>query len=486
LCISTENRPGLLPTALALGLIGACLAGEAAVLHTGIDDLDEGYFVQQALRVLHGQVPYRDFQTLYTPGLVTLHALMFWALGGPYVLAPRVVALVARAALAIVLYTLTRPLVRQPVWAAAPSLFLLVGLDDAPERWEPHPGWLSTLFAVLATWCVARGPIGRPPAMRWLVGSGLAAGVAYLFKQNTGAFMLAAILVWGAFGSPEWRKRVLVPLAAFAAITLVWLVPLLIVLQGHFALLGEFVGAINQAGLGSPAEPSIGIPLLCLAGGLWLARRFGSGPDARLRWYLLAGSALFCTQYPRMDTLHLAWSAPLLLVVGAVALDRVRPVAAALGVVLGAFLLTGPLLAARVELIRQPLVAIENVRFASDLEVPAPTAADLQGVVADIQLRTQPGEPIFVYPTSPLLYALAERPNPTRFDHLNPGAATPSQIAGIIADLEAAHLRVVVISDFWQTAWGPPGPNAPLEAWLDSRFTEVARYGAYRVLVPGL
>ena len=82
-----------LAPALGLGLIGACLLGEAAVLRIGIDDLDEGYFVQQAARVLHGQVPYRDFQTLYTPGLVSLHALIFSTIGGPYVLAPRAVAL---------------------------------------------------------------------------------------------------------------------------------------------------------------------------------------------------------------------------------------------------------------------------------------------------------------------------------------------------------------------------------------------------------
>src|SRR6266700_515460 len=181
-----------LPAVLALGLIGGCLIGEAAALRVGIDDLDEGYFVQQAVRVLHGQLPYRDFQTLYTPGLVTLHALIFAALGGPYVLGPRALALLARAALAIALYALTRPLVRSPLWAAAPSLFLLVGLDDAPERWEPHPGWLSTLFAVLAAGCLGHRPA---PPTGWLIGGGLAAGMAYLFKQNTGVLSLVAIVV---------------------------------------------------------------------------------------------------------------------------------------------------------------------------------------------------------------------------------------------------------------------------------------------------
>jgi hypothetical protein len=468
----------LLP-AWPLCLIGACLLAEAATLRIGIDDLDEGYFVQQAARVLHGQVPYRDFQTLYTPGLVSLHALVFWALGGPYVVAPRVLALLARAGLAVALYALARPLVRRPVWAAAPSLFLLLGLDDAPQRWEPHPGWLSTLFAVVAAWCLGHGP-----ALRWLITSGLAAGVAYVFKQNTGAFSLLAIVLWGVFRAERRWRRVLVPLAAFAAVTVVWLAPLLVVLHGQLGLLGSFVGAVNQAGLSSDAEPSIAIPLLCLLGGFWLSLK--DRTDARVRWYLLAGAALLGTQYPRMDTLHLAWSVPLLLVVGAVALDRVRPVVAAVALVLGAFLLTGPLLSSRIDLVRLPLVTLAELPLASDVAVPARTAADLQGVVADIQRRTQPGEPIFVYPSSPLLYALAERPNPTPFDHLNPGSATAAQIDGVIADLEAANVKLVVISDYWQAAWGPPGGNVPLEAWLDRRFAEVARYGAYRVLLPGL
>jgi hypothetical protein len=477
----------VLPAALALGLIGACLLGEAAVLRTGIDDLDEGYFVQQAARVLHGQVPYRDFQTLYTPGLITLHALVFGALGGPYVMAPRALALLARAALASALYVLTRPVVRRPLWAAAPGLFLLVAFDDAPERWEPHPGWLSTLFAVLAAWCVARSQVSgvdQRTALRFLIGSGLAAGFAYLFKQNTGAFILAAIGLWGTFGTQDRFSRTLVPLAAFAALTLAWLIPLLVVLHGDVSSLGEFVGAVNQAGLAAPPEASMGIPLLCLAGGVWLARRRGA--DARLRWYLLGGAALFCSEYPRMDTLHLAWSAPLLLVVGAMALDRVRSLTVALAIVLGAFLLTGRTLASRLDLIQQPRVPISDVGPAFGVEAPPRTAADLQAVTADIQRRTQPVEPIFVYPTSPLLYALAERPNPTQFDHLNPGAASPSQIGGVIADLEAAQVRVIVISEYWLIAWGPPGPNARLQVWLDSRFVEVARYGAYRVLVPGL
>jgi hypothetical protein len=271
-----------------------------------------------------------------------------------------------------------------------------------------------------------------------------------------------------------------------------WLAPLLVAVDGQFALLGGFVGAVDQAGLISPPEWPVLVPLVSLAGGVWLA---SSNPLAvqrqvdskRVRWYLLAGLAIFGTQYPRMDTLHLAWSAPLLLVVGAAVLDRLRPAAAGLAA-LGLLVLSWPVLTARLSsLVDRPLVPIgTSVPFAAGLEVPRPTASDLQGIVADIQARTRPGEPIFVYPTSPLLYVLADRPNPTRFDHLNPGAANPRQIEAVIGDLEAANLKLVVISDFWQAVWGPPGPNAALEAWLASRFVEVSRFGAYRVLAARL
>jgi hypothetical protein len=126
------------------------------------------------------------------------------------------------------------------------------------------------------------------------------------------------------------------------------------------------------------------------------------------------------------------------------------------------------------------------VPFANGLRAPAATASDLRDIVAEVQQRTQPGDPIFVYPSSPLLYAVAERPNPTRFDHLNPGAADHGQIQQIIADLSNAHVQIVIVSDFWVGAWGPPGANEVLVDWIDAHFTQVAQFHAYRVLAASL
>jgi hypothetical protein len=462
----------------ALALILACLAAEAALLTVGIDDLDEGYFVQQATRVLHGQVPYRDFHTLYSPGLAYLHALVFATLGGPSLVATRVVALLGRAGLAIVLYAMARPLVRQPLWAALPGVFLLIGLDDAPERWEPHPGWLSTMFAVLAAWTLSARPSTRSFAM-----AGSLAAAAYVFKQNTGVFILAAVVLtmFLCRSSPitdrlGWRAAAWQPVAAmagFAAVTATWLVPLLVALQGDLSRLGVLVGAVDQASLFYAPEITSLIPLACIAAGLSLWR------DTRLRWYLIAGIALLGTQYPRMDTLHLAWSAPLLLVVGAAALDRLGPLFA-VPALLGLALLAAPMVAARLDYVGQPRASIGGV------EAPERTADELHAVVADIQQRTEPGQSIFVYPTSPLLYVLADRPNPTRFDHLNPGAASAADIDALIDDIRRSDVQLIVTSDFWRNAWGPSPANAPLEAHIAQSFEEVARHGSYRVHAPRL
>ncbi|HET6316124.1 MAG TPA: hypothetical protein VFG86_06685 [Chloroflexota bacterium] len=444
--------------------MAACVLLEVVLLPIGLDDLDDGYFAQQAMRIVHGQIPYRDFESLYTPGLAYVHSALFSVLGGPFMLAPRVLSLAFRVTLAALLYVLARPLVRQPLWAALPSAVVLLGFDAAPTRWEPHPGWPSTVLCVLTAWCAAHSG-----SRRWLIGSGLAAGAAYAFKQNAGALILLALVL-------HFRRRAPLPLLGFAAITLMWLVPLTVAIDGRVERLAPFVGAVNQAGLASPPEPTVAIPVACLIGGI-LCRG-----DRRERWYLLAGACLLATQYPRADTVHLAWSAPLLLVVGASVLSRLR-LPYALGLLGAAVILCLPSLRVRFDSVRQASTTLIGVPYANGLRAPAETWADLINIVAEIQKRTVAGEPIFVYPTSPLLYVLAERPNPTRFDHLNPGAATATQIEQTIATLDSENVKLVVESAFWQAAWGPPGNNVPLEAWLDARFHEVARFGPYSIRV---
>jgi hypothetical protein len=455
---------------LALAILGLCLVAEVLVLPVGIDDLDEGYFVQHGVRIVHGEVPYRDFESLYTPGLDYLHAALFAALGGPYLLAPRALSLLFRAGVVVMLYVLARRVVKNPLLAALPGVFLLLGFDAAPDRWEPHPGWPSTFFALVAVWAAV-----HPLTRGWLILAGVSAALTFAFKQNAGVFIFLALAIRTL---PNWRALAIMS-AAFAVTTALWLLPLLIAIDGRLELLKPFVGAVNQGGLFSPPEPIVIIPILCLVGGIALAR---TSRDPTVRWYVLAGAALLLTQYPRSDAVHLAWSAPLLLVLGTLALTTVRPLAATI-LVLWAAVLCQPVIEYRARTVAEATTTIVGIPFANFLRVPAGTWSDLLNTIAEVQHRTPPGAPILVYPSSPLIYALADRRNPTRFDHLNPGAATREQIGQVIADAERADVQLAVVSDFWRAAWGPPGDNAALEDWLFGNFREVARFGAYRVFV---
>jgi hypothetical protein len=177
------------PDRLALGAIVACLAVELALTPIGLDVVDEGYFANQAVRVVHGEVPYRDFDTLYTPGLLYLNAGLFALFGGPHIIALRLLAWAGRVALAVSLYVLARPLAR-PFWAAVPALFVLLGLDTAPMFWWPHPGWLSAAGTAIVVRSLARLPaLSESRRPRWLFFVGASIGLVFAFKQNAGVFL---------------------------------------------------------------------------------------------------------------------------------------------------------------------------------------------------------------------------------------------------------------------------------------------------------
>src|SRR6266498_4666019 len=87
-----------------------------------VDLIDEGYFADLADRVARGQLPYRDFATVYTPALHYLHAWAFGLLGRDLVSMGLVLVMV-KSVLAALLYLLGRRLV-PPAFAALPVLLL--------------------------------------------------------------------------------------------------------------------------------------------------------------------------------------------------------------------------------------------------------------------------------------------------------------------------------------------------------------------------
>ena len=110
-------------------------------------------------------------------------------------------------------------------------------------------------------------------------------------------------------------------------------------------------------------------------------------------------------------------------------------------------------------------------------------AASLLAAARFAAAETDPGEPIFVYPSSPMLYVMTNRPNPTRFAHLYPGAASADELRQITTTLDQIPVRVVVVSTAALSFWGPAAANEPLESYLAHTYRDIARFGEYRVLI---
>jgi hypothetical protein len=331
-------------------LVLAALTGIVAVYawsgHFWVDLVDEGYFLDLGQRVLNGALPYRDFTTYYTPGIFYLFAAAF-KLFGTNLLVIRYLMAVLRGLCALLLYALTR---RVAPWPLAWLPFVLIFLFDAwPIETEPHPSWPSLVACLFTMECVVRHL--RTRRLYWLALAGAAAGLAYYFKQNIGAFtaiglggyvllrpragvgiwlrtsqtafvigtallvtvvmregldplafaglwlpvmVILGLLMYRAVReAPEADGSVLadtlVSGGSFSLVTAAWLAPLMVALGPGQTPLGLFVGEVDQASIATAfADFTPGIPPLLLAV-IWISAALVV--RRQTRWQVLAIAA---------------------------------------------------------------------------------------------------------------------------------------------------------------------------------------------------
>jgi hypothetical protein len=214
-----------------------------------------------------------------------------------------------------------------------------------------------------------------------------------------------------------------------------------------------------------------------------------------LPYFVLFGGLTSLTMYPRADLLHSIVSSPAALVAGAGALALVcgkfagwrRNVLIATLVLLPVAAVA-PQAASRVASLVTPEDTGKRLDYASlgidtaPVLVPRVSGEDMRNVVNYLDAGTPPGSPIFVYPVAPLFYFLADRPNPTPFDHFLPGTLTSADFDEVIADLQAAKPRYVIWDDFGVHAWQTDPANRPLSDYIWSCYHEVTAFHPYLVL----
>ena len=191
-----SEAPAVYPLRVADAALAVSLLVVAAVLFGTLFNRESvlsyaiGYNLYGAERVLEGEVPYRDFHTLYPPATVYLNAAIFKVLG--ISLYGALLGVMVFKVLTTVMLFLCGRIVMPRAWALAAAAFSLFWLrPNGPFKAVPmHYGALFlavALFSILSY--VTRGNRG------YLVAAGAAIGVLALFKHNIGAYALIGSLV---------------------------------------------------------------------------------------------------------------------------------------------------------------------------------------------------------------------------------------------------------------------------------------------------
>ena len=189
--------------------------------------LDEGSTAAQAMRVLRGELIYRDFFTVVTPFSYYTVAWLFKAFG-EQLMVLRWAALATGVGIAFTALLITRRIAAWPFAAAAALMTTVWGwFLVAPNFYS----WEAALLSLIALACYVYGS----PSPRWLIAAGIATGVTAMTKQNIGAYTAAGLFVtiwasriyddrWDVNGRIKMSAQFIAGMCVPVIPTLLWLI----------------------------------------------------------------------------------------------------------------------------------------------------------------------------------------------------------------------------------------------------------------------
>jgi hypothetical protein len=173
-------------------LVGFVL--QLVVMNFVVLPYDEGLSLYGAVRVLHGQLPYRDFWTMYGPGEFYVLAGAF-RLFGVYALWGRVLFLAVNSVSLAAVFYVAEELTQRLWWSLGTAAVVFVWLSSVGSYEFPvYPA--LTLILIAAVLMLRRWRDGGP---RWAIYAGLALGIAALFRHDLALYALVALCIAAVF-----------------------------------------------------------------------------------------------------------------------------------------------------------------------------------------------------------------------------------------------------------------------------------------------
>src|SRR5688572_13977398 len=189
-----RSRPTTSSRRWLIGMLVVSGSYLAPLLTRGWFPHDDGALGQMAERVLHGEVPHRDFDDPYTGLLTYLHAAAF-AIAGIRLPVLRAPLFLGTLLWLVSVFAISRR-ITSPRTAAVVSLVALAW--SVPNYPASMPSWYNLFCATfgaaaLIRWMETRGIL-------WLLLAGLAGGISVLIKLS-GLFYMAGALLFLVFAA---------------------------------------------------------------------------------------------------------------------------------------------------------------------------------------------------------------------------------------------------------------------------------------------
>jgi hypothetical protein len=513
-------------------------------LKTPFTFYDEGFAVFNATRILHGDIPYKDFWTLYPPGQFYTLAALFKTLGTSLIVS-RLYDTLARLIIVFSMWWIARKIASQPLAHLALITSALLLAFASFYSYAVFPSLAFCLLSILCLtayvdsarkfWLILVGLfIGLAAFFRWDIGVYAAVSVAatlfvyhYLFIGSKSSFIdrtrpalfdivflvgaasAVVLLLYGAVGSRSgfhnlWEQAVVFPATTFPEVRRI---PYPALLSPFYALAN-----LNNSTSGNPQAELLDwlmfyFPLVVYS--ISIAYTFQDIRQKRVRVsgrflgrvvVLFLGLSFFVQALSRFDIIHVIPTAlmTILVVVWLLSPDIFTSAKRSTRIV---FLLLFAICVVLYMFLPARSLWVSFSSF-SPMECYAQTERascvalrkDQELAVDYISRHTTEDEAIFVgnqrhdqiIMNDIGFYFLSNRESVTRYHELHPGVATTLPVQQEIAQaLESNEVRWVVLVNFPES----DEPNASatsshvtfLDGFIRSKYFPVIEFGEYQI-----
>ncbi|MBI3342163.1 glycosyltransferase family 39 protein [Candidatus Curtissbacteria bacterium] len=474
---------------------------------------DEGLVVYGAKKVLDGQIPYRDFWSLYPPGQFYTLADLF-KIFGTNLFTERIFGTIVQSLVALTVFLLVQKTTNRTI-AVTASIVVLI-MTVLIRNYGSVSAQVSLLFMLISCYLLSKF---EKSEKKLLFLAGFSCGLSTLFRIDIGALAFFAFILFIAISQIQITKKLSLSLAKKVfALTVGFLVPICFSLT----LLLRYVNSkdLLQQLLIFPAtiypkvrhlpifnnDSQFALYLIILVYflSLFMLRNKKSSlttnQKRHLLLFVLVGSAFLIKGLSRLDPGHLFPTIITAILSFSILYSQLtnhinleyKPVRYLVRSLIVPLLMTIPIITIFLLSSFPALSCNNNLPESGCINVESEQLQAIQF----IKQKTTSQDYIFVgnsrhdqlFANDVIFYFLAGRNSPTKYHELHPGLANTAAVQSeIIKSLQEKKVKYVVLYAGFENSYEQNGSAqsshvAILDDYLIANYKQTAQFGMYRIL----